>query len=165
MNKRLMVGFAVAGLVAALAVAGPAAAQGGGGMHGRGSAHGMGMSTAQAAGLGGGWMLDYMHNALADALGLTRAEFDAQLAAGATPWSLAQAQGLSADDFTALMRAARAEALAAAAADGAITQAQAEWMLSRGMGPGMMGGGAGRGAGQGYGRGTCPMYAAATPAP
>jgi len=163
----LAVSLAAAGLVAAQDVTPPQwfGGQGmGGWMHG-GGGRAMGMGTRIAAGLAGGPMYEYMHDALAEALGLTRDEFEAQLAAGETPWTLAEAQGLTVDEFTALMTTARAEALDGAVADEALTQEQADWMLSRQMGAGMMGSGrmgAGRGQGYGqYGTGDCPMYPAA----
>jgi hypothetical protein len=114
------------------------------------------MGTHMAAGLAAGPMHDYMHDALAEALGMTRDAFEAQLSAGETPWTIAEAQGLTADEFTAMIAEARAEALAAAAASGALTQEQADWMLARPMGAGMMG----AGRGQGYDPSNCPMRAA-----
>jgi hypothetical protein len=171
--KRLVVITAVA-LAVSLAAAGLVSAQDGappqwfggqgmgGWMHG-GSGRGMGMGTRVAAGLAGGPLHEYMHDALAQALGLTRDEFEAQLAAGETPWTIAVAQGLTVDEFAALMSAARAEALDAAVADGALTQEQADWMLAHPMGGSRLG--AGRGYGRGYGpgdgTGICPMHPAA----
>lgn len=173
--KRLMVIVAVT-VITSLAVAGLAAAQdgtppqrfgsqgmgrGAGWMNGGEVGRGMGMGARVAAGLTDGPIHEYMHDALAEALGLTRDEFEAQLAAGETPWTIAEAQGLTTDEFAALMTAARADALAAAVAEGAITQAQADWMLTRPMGAGMMGSGRmGAGRGLGYGPGNCPMHPA-----
>jgi hypothetical protein len=172
--KRLMV-IVVVVLATSLALVGLASAQdgnppqwfGGQGMGGwmHGGGRGMGMGARVSAGMTGGPMHEYMHDALSEALGLTRDEFEAQLAAGETPWTIAEAQGLTADEFTALMTEARAEALAAAVADDAITQEQADWMLSHQMGGGMlgagrMGAGRGQGYGPGLGRGDCPMHPA-----
>ncbi len=177
MNAKRLVVITVVALAVSLAAAGLVSAQdgtppqwfGGQGMGGwmHGGGRGMGMGTRVAAGLTGGPMHEYMHDALAQALGLSRDEFEAQLAAGETPWTLAEAQGLTTDEFTALMTTARAEALAAAVADGALTQEQADWMLSHQMGAGMWGGGMmggrgyGRGFGPGDGTGICPMHPSA----
>lgn len=121
---------------------------------------------------GTGPMHEAMLNALAEGLGLSRTELDSRLAAGETPYTIALAEGLTAEEFTALMQTARAEAVAQAVEDGTLTQEQADWMLSHNMG-GMMNGQGGMMNGQGQGRGmmngtdgTCPLHApAATPVP
>lgn len=110
----------------------------------------------------------YMFDAMAQAFGLTAEELQARHDAGETMWDIAQAQGLTEEQFAEAMLQARTAALEQAVADGAITQEQADWMLSRmnqmhanGFGPGsngctgagpaarggMMGGGFGRGGG------------------
>ncbi len=100
---------------------------------------------------GAGLLHDYMVKAMADAVGLSVDEFEARHDAGETFYQIALAEGYSAEEIPALMQAARAEALDAAAADGVITQEQADWMKSRGFGRGGMRGG--------FGNGSCPMYA------
>jgi hypothetical protein len=95
-----------------------------------------------------GVLHEYMQDAWAEALDLSRTELDSRLAAGETHYSIALDLGLSVDEFAALMSEVRAEAIAAAVADGALTQAQADGMLQR-MPGGRMGGG--------RGNGTCPM--------
>lgn len=95
-----------------------------------------------------GPMHEAMVAAMAEALGMTAEELNAELAAGKTMWQVAEAKGLSLEDFQTLMLDARKAALEKLVADGVITQAQADWMLSR------MQGMWGRGGGQGG----CPMH-------
>jgi hypothetical protein len=175
MSKRLLVLSLTAALVAALAVAASAFAQSedppatpapgagwgrgygpmmGGGF--RGGMMGGAFGQRMMAGTGAGPMHDAMHDALAEAFGFTRAEWDAQLAAGETPWTIAQAKGRSAEEFAAIMQAARAEAIEQAVASGALTREQADWMLQH------MGG---RTGGWGLGRGPagCPMHPGVVP--
>jgi hypothetical protein len=96
----------------------------GSGMMGR---FGQGMMAAG----GYGPVHEYMEQALAARLGLTEAEIEDRLAAGESMWSIAQAQGLTSDEISELMLAARDEALKAAVAAGDLTQEQAEWMSQR----------------------------------
>ena len=103
---------------------------GGGGMS-RGSA-GMGMMGGRGAQAGAnGLMHPYMLDAFAEALGLTPEDLQAQIDAGGSMWSIAQAQGLSDEDITALKVNARTAASAQMVADGVITQEQADWMNQR----------------------------------
>ncbi len=95
------------------------------------------------AGAADGPLHDLMNAAIADALGVSVEELDAAHQAGQTAWDLAQVQGLTSDEFAALMADARNTALTQAVADGLITQEQANWMQSRwsgmqaeGFGPG-----------------------------
>ncbi|MBN1373248.1 MAG: hypothetical protein JW987_15030, partial [Anaerolineaceae bacterium] len=97
--------------------------------------------TPSGSGMGGSWMMggdtpmsDYMHAALADKLGLTVAELEAKEAEGVTAWQIAEAQGLTVEEFRAMMLEARTTALAQMVADGTITQEQADWMSQRGAG-------------------------------
>jgi hypothetical protein len=83
----------------------------------------------------GGWgsgsyapMHDTMLQAVAEALGMQPDELQERLANGETMWQIAEAQGLSADEFRSLMSDARSKALEKAVADGVITQEQADWM-------------------------------------
>jgi hypothetical protein len=80
---------------------------------------------------------------------LAREDLDSRLAAGETHYTIALELGLTVNEFTALMAEVRADAIAAAVADGALTQAQADWMVQRTPG---------RGPGRGMGNGTCPMF-------
>lgn len=99
---------------------------------------------------------DYMLNAFAEALDVSRADLDEQLAAGQTMYTIAVAQGLTQDEFFTTMQTVRETALAQAVADGAITQEQADWM---GAMRGRMHGGAGGGPGN------CPNFNPAPDAP
>jgi hypothetical protein len=92
-----------------------------------------------------------MVTALAEKLGLKVDDVNARLTAGETMYDIAVSDGVKAEDFPALMVDVRTKALDAAVTDGVITQAQADWMKSRGFGRG------GMGNGYGNGTGTCPM--------
>ena len=101
-------------------------------------------------GMMGGWgqagsgpMHPYMVEAFAEALGLTPEELQAKLDDGETMYTVAQAQGLSDEEFSTLMVEARTTALEKAVADSVLTQEQADWMIQRmaqmqaqGFGPG-----------------------------
>jgi hypothetical protein len=96
---------------------------------------------------GTGVLHTYMVTAFADKLGLKVEDVNARLTAGETMYDIAIADGVKTEDFPALMTDVRTKALDAAVKDGVITQAQADWMKSRGFGRG----------GYGNGTGTCPM--------
>lgn len=90
-----------------------------------------------------GPMHETMQASIAAALGLTVEELDAAYDDGNTVWDIAQEQGLTSEEFSALMFDARSTALEQAVTDGSITQEQADWMQSRwtemqesGFGPG-----------------------------
>jgi hypothetical protein len=92
-----------------------------------------------------GPMHDAMIEAFASALGLMPDELQGRIDAGETLWSIAQAQGVSADQFQSVFLQARNQVLNKAVADGTITQGQADFMLNRmnqmwqnGFGPGSM---------------------------
>lgn len=126
------------------------AGQGG---YGRGMMNGAGYGRGGM--MGGGYdaeaagpLHEYMLNAYAQALKITRADLDKQLAAGQTMVQIATAQGLTQTQFVDAMQAARAEALKQAVAAGALTQAQADQMQSRMIG-------------RGAGNGTCPNFTTA----
>ena len=88
------------------------------------------------------------HAALADALGMSLADFEAAIANGDTMATLALAQGVDLADLQAVMDAIHADAAAQAVADGLVTQEQVDWMQShRGGQAGQ--GGQGRMGGQG----------------
>jgi hypothetical protein len=115
---------------------------------------------------GTGLLYDYMVNAMAQALGITPADFEARRASGETAYQIALDLGFTADKIPALLSGARAQAIDAAAAAGVITQQQGAWMKTRGaqmgmgtgicdgtgqrlgQGQGMMGQGMGRGGGR-----------------
>ena len=102
-----------------------------------------------------------MHTAMAQALDMTLDEFNAAIAAGQTPYQLAQARGVEWATVQAAMTTAMSEQLKLAVADGRITQAQADALLARHAQ--MQAWHAENGWGNGGYGGTCPM--AATPAP
>jgi hypothetical protein len=83
-----------------------------------------------------GPMHEYMVNAMADALGISAAEFESRRDAGETFYQIASDLGVAAESIPALMRDARAKALESAAADGVIAQDQAGWMNARAAGLG-----------------------------
>ncbi len=111
-------------------------------------------TNAALRGAGDGPLHDYMVNAMAQALGITPADFEARVASGQSAYQIAVALGISAEKIPALLSGARAQALDAALAAGVITQQQAGWMKSRGaqMGTGNCDG-TGQRLGQGMGRG------------
>lgn len=88
----------------------------------------------------------YLVNELAAKLGLKAGEVEAKLAAGETMYEIALADGVTAENFPALMAEVRSAAYAAAVKDGVMTQEQADWMKTRGN----------RANGAGY-DGNCPM--------
>ncbi|MFQ5418732.1 MAG: hypothetical protein ACE5EY_00065 [Anaerolineae bacterium] len=172
MNKFMKIAGIVAVLVTVVALVGATAVfaqgpvtpdnmPGAGQMQGHGSGVGLNLMAVDEAD---------MHAAIADALGLTPEAFEAALADGQTPYTLAQELGIDFADIQAAMDAVHAAALEQAVSDGLITQEQADWMLGRqaghngsmgGMTPGTgnMGQGAGnmaRGAGNSGYDGDCP---------
>ena len=117
-----------------------------GGGAGRGGIMGGNFDAANA-----GPLHTYMLDAFAQALDITRADLDAQLAAGQTMVDIAAANGLTPDQFFEVMQTARTAALAQAVADGALTQAQADQMQGRMF--------------QNGGPGTCPHFNSAPAVP
>jgi hypothetical protein len=99
----------------------------GGRMNGR--SFGWGMMGGQPG--TGGPMHEYMVNAFAAALGMTPEELQAELDAGETMWTVAEARGYTAEQFSELMLQARDQALKDAVAAGVLTQEQANSMLQR----------------------------------
>ena len=142
MKKTLLVALVLA-VVAGLAVAGVAYAQGP-----QPTTPGVGYGAMMYQGQVGP-LHEYMLAAMADAFGIPAADLDTRLANGETFYQIALAQGVAAEDIPALMQTARSQALTAALADGVITQAQADWMLSHAFGRG------GYGQGMGAGQGAC----------
>ena len=177
MNKLMKIAGIVIVLVAAVALVGTTAvfAQGPSTPNGTPVTGQIGRGSPPA-GAGGGlgvMAVDEaeMHAAIADVLGISVEEFEAALAEGETPYTLAQTLGVDFAEVRAAMDALHAEALQQAVADGLITQEQADWILShqggngggagnmvRGNGLGRGAGGAGRGGNGGFGGygGDCP---------
>jgi len=160
MKKLVLIGIAVTVFaVAALSIAGFAYAQtvtppSPGYPAGAGMMRGWGRGDS-GPGMMGRWDRDgdgpmhpYMLNAFAEALGITPDEIQAKLADGETMYTIAQAQGLSDEEFTSLMLEARSQALTQAVTDGSITQEQADWMNQRMQ----------QMQENGYGPGNCPMH-------
>ena len=111
------------------------------------------VASAQTTQQSKGLLHDYMEKALAEKLNIPLATVETQFDAGKTLYQIALDNGITQADIPAFMLDVRATAIKAAVADGAITQAQADRMLSAG------GNGMGRG-GQGMMRsfrsdGTC----------
>jgi hypothetical protein len=107
-----------------------------------------------------------MHAAIAEALGISVAEFEAAHAEGKSVSALAEELGLDIADVRAAMQAVHAEAVAQAVAEGLISEEQAAWMQAHhaqmlsGQGGAMMGRSQMRGMmGQGFGghHGECPF--------
>ncbi len=165
--KKFVLAFAiVATLVVALLSTGQVFAQGpnpqtpqapgsgsgygrGGGMGNGGGMRGAGMGAGQ------GILHDGMIAVISQKLGISVDDLNTRLAKGETMAQIAYAKGLTAEQFTALMKDARAQAIDQAVKAGTLTQAQADWMKTRGMF------GAGQGAGRGMGRGNaanCPYF-------
>src|SRR5512141_2312181 len=94
---------------------------------------------------GGGWMHDYVEQALAAKLGLTEKQVEDQLAAGKPMYQIALDNGIKQEALTDFMKAVHQDAFAAAVKEGVVTQEQADWMLQRMQSRG------------GFGIGNCPM--------
>ncbi len=94
---------------------------------------------------GDGRLHDYFLNALAEGLGITRAELEEKLDEGETLLSIARDKGLDDEEIRDLWQQANEKALDAAVADGVITDAQAEWLRQRWSGPAFGMPGLGRG--------------------
>ena len=71
-----------------------------------------------------------MHTAIAEALGLSPAEFEAAVAEGKTPLILADELGIDFALVQAAMDSVHADALQQAADEGLISQEQADWITS-----------------------------------
>lgn len=159
MMKKVWIGVVLAGvLVAAFAAVGAVSAQGrapqGDGSFGMGR-HGMMANSQVVAGAGAGLLHDYMVEAFADKLNVSVDEINERLASGEHVVDIALEQGLTVEEFRALMLDVRAQAVDQALADGVITQEQADWMKTRGAGVYGARGGM-RGGFGGYNAG-CPM--------
>ena len=72
-----------------------------------------------------------MHAAIAEALGMSLEDFEAALAEGQTPYTLAAERGIDFAVIQAAMATMHAEALEQAATEGLIPQERANWMQGR----------------------------------
>ena len=153
MKKILLIVAVVAVLALGALGVGAAFAQGG---NPPSSPYG-GQMMGGRGGYGGyGPMHDYVEQALADKLDLTEAQVETELAAGKPMYQIALDHGIAQADLAAFMNDVHTTAFAAAVKAGAMTQAQADFMLQRmsqngyEIGDCPMGG-AGYGRGGGYG--------------
>lgn len=166
MKKLILIGVVVIVAMLALGVAGYAYAQEPQPTEpvpfGQGVSRGSGPGMMGRGGMMGRWnqgvtgqsspMHEYMVSAMAEALGMTDEALEAELAAGKTVWQVAEAAGLSLEDFQKLMVDARTAAFEKMVSDGLLTQEQADWMLSRMQGMWSQGGA----------QGGCPMNGGAS---
>lgn len=107
----------------------------------------MALAPGASAGMqnNGGWMHDYVEQALAAKLGLTEKQVEDQLAAGKSMYQIALDNGIKQEAITEFMNQIHKDAFANAVKDGVVTQEQADWMLQRMQNRG------------GYGTDNCPM--------
>lgn len=139
-----------AGLVYAQSLTPQAPVPGGGFGYGQGMGRGM-MAANSLAGSQNGLLHDEMIAVFAEKLGISVDDLNARLAAGESMSAIALSTGMTIDEFRTIMIDVRSQALDQAVTDGTLTQAQADFMKTRGHGQ-MMGAGAGggmRGVGQG----------------
>jgi hypothetical protein len=80
---------------------------------------------------GGGWMHDYVEQALAAKLGLTEQQVEDKLSAGQTMYQIALEAGTTEADIPALLTAVHQAAFDKAVADGVVSREQANLMLQR----------------------------------
>lgn len=118
-----------------------------------------GMMGGGYRGYGGGYMTEYMHAAIAEALGISVEEFETRMYAGENLYDIALSLGFDAEEFADLHAQARQKAFELAYADGFIDEEHYQWMLERMNGYGGFGGGYGmHGGGFGRGGGGCHGY-------
>jgi len=149
--KRNIVLALVAALTISMVVAGVAFAQGRGpGGNGANTGTKVNMEVT---------LSNYMPSAIAEVLGLNVDEVNTQLASGETLYTIALAQGYTADQIPTLMTSVRAKAIDLATADGVLTADQAAFLLNNQFGGNARGNGAGTSnmysAGNGTGTGIC----------
>lgn len=132
-------GMLVVGLVAAVAMAGAVAASAQGEGPGPGYGEGpRGQMPPRGPRTNGGLLSEYsdiLHEAIADALGITETAFEQAIEGGETPFSLAREYDVDFAQLHEVMIEARAEMIEQALADEVITEEQAEWLQSRPRGP------------------------------
>ena len=80
---------------------------------------------------GYGPMHQYVEQALADKLGMTKADIETQLSSGKSMYQIVLDKGIAQADVPALLTEVHKTAFAKAVADGVLTQAQADAMLQR----------------------------------
>lgn len=160
--KKLTIGLVVAavlvlivGTVAFAQAETPQSPEGWGGNGGRGPGSKGGM---MGPGDGTGDMHDLMIESMAAALGISVDELEAQREAGVPLSEVAEALGLSQEEFFEAMNEARAEVMEQAYAEGLLSQEQYEFFLNRGAGTGQYGGGMGHHGGSRGGRGGGGFY-------
>jgi hypothetical protein len=99
-------------------------------MQGRWDGEGMGPAFQGRWGIAGeGQLHQDLVGALADGLGITVEDLTSRLEAGDSLASIAETEGLSESEWTDLWRSAWETALNSAVEGGALTRAQADWML------------------------------------
>jgi hypothetical protein len=92
---------------------------------------GGGMGGGMSAGSGSqGQVMEYVEQALADKLGLTKADVEAQQAAGKSLYQIAIDKGILPADVTALLSGVHQTAFTQAVSAGILTQAQADLMVN-----------------------------------
>lgn len=77
----------------------------------------------------GGQIHEYVEQALADKLGMTKVDLEAQFDSGKSMYQIALDKGIAEADIPALLTEVHKTALTKAVADGVLTQAQADAML------------------------------------
>lgn len=167
MNKWILSLVIVAAVAVALGTSMPVFAQSSapqGLNQGTGYGYGMGsrgafggMMSANSSGTMDGILHDDLIAVYAEKLGITVDELNSRLANGETLSSIAFSKGLTSEQFFTLMIDARSQAIAQAVTDGTLTQAQADWMNTRGVGTANGIGLRGTGQGQ-YANLDCPYY-------
>jgi len=95
-------------------------------------------------GNGGGWMHNYVEQALATKLGLTEKQVEDQFTAGKSMYQIALDNGIKQEAITEFTNQVHQDAFAQAVKDGVVTQEQADLMLQRMQS-------------RGFGTGNCPM--------
>lgn len=143
MKKTLLIVAVVAVVALGALGVGAAFAQGGYPPYG-GMMNATGVGSMMGGRGGYGPMHDYVEQALADKLGLTEEQVETELAAGKPMYQIALDNGIAQADLATFMNDVHTTAFAAAVKAGAMTQAQADFMLQRM-------------SQNGYGTGTCPM--------
>ena len=81
-----------------------------------------------------GLLDEFIHNNLAEFLGISTSELEERVDNGETLMDIALSLGFSSDAVDEMMASARADALDQALVDGLLSQAQVDWLSSRGSG-------------------------------
>jgi Spy/CpxP family protein refolding chaperone len=88
-----------------------------------------GMGGGRGGMMGGVQVHEYVEQAFADKLGLTKAEIETAFSSGKSMYQIAIDKGIKETDVTALLTEVHKTAFAKAVSDGVLTQAQADTML------------------------------------